>query len=300
MKINLLKIKKYCLERNIKMKNYSFLKIKENQKEKNEKIRNLESKLVETKKNFDQILINKTLDINLLLRDKARFIDNLCHDLATPLTPIISLLPLVKEEVSDSKLNEIIDTCIRSAEYIKRVINNSRELADISTTDLLLKKENLYELINIIIKKYDIIFKTNKIQVINKVRKDFNIKTEKNRFLQLLDHVTSNAVNSMSDGGLLSFKSKPIQKDSELYFHLSIKDTGNGLSREQTNRIFDEFYKTDESRHKLDSTGLGLSICKKIIEKHNGKIWADSHGKGTGTTINLIIPSSEIIYDRSF
>ena len=70
----MLKIKKYCLERNIKMKNYSFLNIKENLKEKNEKIRYLESKLVETKKNFDQILINKTLDKEKSIQEIAAVI----------------------------------------------------------------------------------------------------------------------------------------------------------------------------------------------------------------------------------
>jgi signal transduction histidine kinase len=55
--------------------------------------------------------------------------------------------------------------------------------------------------------------------------------------------------------------------------------------------LFDEFYKADESRHKLDSTGLGLSICKRIVELHGGRIWADSRGKGTGTIIHFIIPS---------
>jgi signal transduction histidine kinase len=282
------------------MEDYSFINIKKDLKEKNKKIKYLENELLETKKNLNQKLLDKTLDVNKLLRDKARFIDNLSHDLATPLTPIISLLPLIKEDISDQKSLKIIDTCIRSAEYIKRVINNARELADISATDLLLKKENLCDIVDIIIKKYDIIFKTNNIQIENKIDKEVYIKTEKNRFLQVLDHVTSNAVNSMPNGGKLSFESKPILKELEPFFRISIKDTGVGLTREQTDRIFDDFYKTDESRHKIDSTGLGLTICKKIIEKHNGKIWADSHGKGTGTTINFTIPSSEIIYDRSF
>ncbi|MFW9835564.1 MAG: ATP-binding protein, partial [Candidatus Thorarchaeota archaeon] len=57
---------------------------------------------------------------------------------------------------------------------------------------------------------------------------------------------------------------------------------------------------TDDSRHKLDSTGLGLSICKLIIDKHGGKIWADSHGQGTGTTIHFTIPSEDVVFDRSF
>ena len=104
----------------------------------------------------------------------------------------------------------------------------------------------------------------------------------------------------LEKGGKLKFESKPVKKDDETFIQISIKDTGIGLTREQTDHLFDEFYKTDDSRHKLDSTGLGLAICKTIVEKHGGKIWADSHGLGTGTTIHLIVPSPEVVYSRSF
>jgi len=54
--------------------------------------------------------------------------------------------------------------------------------------------------------------------------------------------------------------------------------------------MFDEFYKADESRHDFDSSGLGLSISKKIIEKHGGKIWAESDGLGRGSTFYFTLP----------
>jgi signal transduction histidine kinase len=101
-------------------------------------------------------------------------------------------------------------------------------------------------------------------------------------------------------GGKLIFESRPYNKDGEPFVQISITDTGTGLTRDQMDHVFNEFYKTDDSRHKLDSTGLGLTICRSIIEKHGGKIWADSHGKGTGTTIYFTIPSDKVVYTRSF
>jgi signal transduction histidine kinase len=62
------------------------------------------------------------------------------------------------------------------------------------------------------------------------------------------------------DGGKLTFYSKLISKESTPFIQVSISDTGSGLTKEESNHIFDEFYKTDNSRHKLDSTGLGESI----------------------------------------
>ena len=269
-------------------------------KELEEKLNQTENKLNELNRNLEQRVIERTVEINRLLRNKSKFIDNLSHDLSTPITPLISLLPIIKEEITKPKTKELVDICIRNVEYIKRVINNSRELADITATDFILKKENLYEIINELKKKYDVVFKSYNTKVQNNIQQDLIVKTDKNRLLQLFDHVTSNAINSMPEGGTLTFETKNVKKDSEIFIQVSIKDTGVGLTREQTDRLFDEFYKTDDTRHKLDSTGLGLSICKQIVEKHGGKIWADSHGKGTGTTIYFTIPSKDVVFDRSF
>ncbi len=268
-------------------------------KSKDEIIKELKQKLSEHKQKEDGS-IDKTIEINKLIKDKARFIDNLSHDLATPLTPLISLLPLLKDDVKSDDSKKLLDTCLKNVKYIKRVIENARELAEISAQDLLLKKENLYRLVDEIIKRYEVVFKSYNIKVENKIDKEISVKTEKNRLILLLDHLISNAVNSMPEGGKLSFYTKYIQKDDGKFIQITVQDTGKGLTRDETDRIFGEFFKTDESRHKLDSTGLGLTICKKIIEKHGGKIWADSHGKNTGTSIIFTLPSSEIAFTRSF
>lgn len=265
-----------------------------------EKLKITENKLNELKSNIEQRVIERTIEINKLLKDKSRFIDNLSHDLATPITPLLSLLPMLRDELTKSESKELMDTCIRNVEYLKRVINNARELSDISSSDLVLKRENLLEIINVLIKKYEVVFKSYNIKVNTNIAEEVFIKTKKNRLIQLLDHITSNAIYSMPNGGNLTFESKPVKKENESYFQIAVIDTGVGLTREQIDRLFDEFYKTDNSRHKLDSTGLGLSICKKIIEKHGGKIWADSHGQGKGTTIYFTIPSKDVIFSRSF
>ena len=290
------------------MTNNSLKRFEEELKEKDLKIKELEEKLIKTEKELNELnknlenkVIDRTVEVNKLLRYKTRFIDNLSHDLGTPLTPLVALLPAIKEGITEPKLKELLDTCIRNVEYIKRVVNNTRELMEISSNDMLLKKENLFDIVNELQKRYETVFRSYNIKVENTISQDIFIKTEKSRLLQLFDQITSNAVNSMLEkGGIITFKSKPVKKESGTYIQISIQDTGIGLTRDQTDHIFDEFYKTDDSRHKLDSTGLGLSICKTIVEKHGGKIWADSHGKGTGTTIHLTIPSTDIVYDRSF
>jgi len=154
-----------------------------------EKLRKTEQELIELKGTLEQKVIDRTVEVNKLLKDKIRFIDNLSHDLGTPLTPIITLLPIIKNEVSDPKIMEMVDTCLRNAEYIKRVVNNARELAEIGCIDLFLKKENLLDIINEMNNKYKDIFKSCNIEVENRIGPDVFIKTEKNRLMQIFDHL---------------------------------------------------------------------------------------------------------------
>ena len=70
---------------------------------------------------------------------------------------------------------------------------------------------------------------------------------------------------------------------------------GMGMTSEQQEHIFDEFYKADSSRHDLESSGLGLPICKRIIEKHGGCIWVESPGLGRGSIFYFTIPTGKKI-----
>lgn len=273
-------------------------KLEKELKEKNAQLEEIKKKLLETEKKLNELnreleqrVIERTIEVNRLLLHKTKFIDSLSHDLGTPLTPLMALLPLIKEEVKDPKVKDLVDTCIRSAKYLKNLVNHTKELAELSTSELYLKKENLLEIVNKLQEKYDVVFRSYNINVENNIDENIYVKTEKPRIMEILDHISSNAVNSMLNGGTLTFDAKELEKKTGSFIDISISDTGIGLSEDQTSHLFDEFYKADESRHKLDSTGLGLSICKRIVELHGGRIWADSRRERKGTIIHFIIPS---------
>jgi signal transduction histidine kinase len=63
-----------------------------------------------------------------------------------------------------------------------------------------------------------------------------------------------------------------------------------GMTDQQIKHAFEEFYKADQSRHDFHSSGLGLTISKKIVEKHNGKIWIESPGQDKGATVFFTLP----------
>jgi signal transduction histidine kinase len=106
---------------------------------------------------------------------------------------------------------------------------------------------------------------------------------------ELVYNLISNAIKYTHPGGTIAVGA---EKGDERVT-VSVRDTGAGLTEEQIERIFDDFYKVDESRHDLDTSGLGLSICRKIVEKHGGRIWAESPGKGLGTTVFFTLPAQQ-------
>ena len=113
------------------------------------------------------------------------------------------------------------------------------------------------------------------------------VKADKLRFVELLNNLIINAARFTPIGGSIIIDAK----DDGNFVTISVNDSGIGMSEDQLGKIFEEFYKADESRHEMDSSGLGLSICKSIVERHGGRIWAESLGKGMGSTFYFTLKS---------
>lgn len=94
------------------------------------------------------------------------------------------------------------------------------------------------------------------------------------------------------DSKLVGYFSQYIESTGEEYtpYAFTNSDTGKGMTTDQLSKIFSEFYKADGSRHDFESSGLGLTIVKRIIEMHGGRIWAESEGIGKGSTFYFSLP----------
>ncbi len=231
----------------------------------------------------------RTEEIERLIKQKDEFINQLGHDLKTPLTPMMILLPLLREEAGTEKSKELFDVVIRNVYYMKDLVSKTIELAKLNSDKIEFNMEDTYlrEEVDTVIANNQVLFKENNITVINNIREDIMVYVDKLRFTELLNNLLTNAVKYMpSGGGRITIDA---EEQGEM-IQVSVQDTGIGMTEEQIKRIFDEFYKADSSRHNLDSSGLGLSIAKRIVEKHGGRIWAESPGKGKGSTFYFTIP----------
>jgi len=267
----------------------AILKAEINEREKTEqKLKKAHLKLRILNQELEKKVLARTTQVNKLLEQKDEFVNQLGHDLKNPLNPLINLLPIIADEVKDPEIKEMLDVAIINVDYMNNLVVNTIELARINSNNakFFIEKTNLSEQINNIIEKNKILFDENQINIINNVQDEVFVNSDKLRLQELMDNLLINAIKFTRKNGKINVDSKIKDK----FVEISVNDNGLGMKPEQIIHIFDEFYKVDESRHDMSSVGLGLSICKRIVEKHGGKIWAESPGFGKGSTIFFTLP----------
>ncbi|MCK5301013.1 MAG: HAMP domain-containing histidine kinase [Thermoplasmatales archaeon] len=257
----------------------------------NKELKKAQNKLNEMNKYLEEKVMERTLEVETLLKQKNDFINQLGHDLKTPLGPLINLIPLLKKKEQNPKKKEILDVLHQDVEYMKNLVVNTLELARLNSpkTKFSFEKINLKKDIEKIINNKKIIFDKKKILIENKINHDHYVIVDKQEFEVLITNLIDNSVKYNNENGKIILKSK----EENNFITISIIDTGIGLDNKQIKNIFDEFYKADQSRHDIESSGLGLSICKRIVEKHNGKIWAESTGLGKGSIFYISLPKDK-------
>jgi len=236
---------------------------------------------IDLKKSRDKInMYSKTLE--KLLDQKDEFIGQLGHDLKNPLVPLVGLLPMIVEKEKDENLKEHLKIILKNVEFIRDLIFETLELARLRSSKIKFDFQNinLSKEITNIVEQQKLYLKENKMDIKNRIKDNIFVKADRLRLAELINNLISNAVKYTKDSKEVIIDAKKEDK----YVTISFTDNGIGMTKEQIDRIFDEFYMADESRRRVDSSGLGLSICKRIVEKHGGKIWVDSPGPNKGST----------------
>ena len=246
----------------------------------------------ETERMLKMRVAKRTAQVEHLLKQKDEFIHQLGHDLKSPLNPIINLMPFLKESVSDKESREVVDIVSRNVQYIRDLIFDTLRLAELNSPSVRLEKEdiNLKMLVDEIVEDNKPDFQQKHIEIKNKVAEGVWVDADELQLKEVLKNLSSNATKFMNEPGTITFQAQLLSKKDMV--QVSVSDTGAGMDSKKLDVIFDEFYKIDPSRHDLYSSGLGLSICKRIVEKHGGKIWAESPGPGKGTTMHFTLPVS--------
>ncbi len=239
-------------------------------------------------KNLEGRVQERTKEVEKLLKQKDEFINQLGHDLKNPLGPLINLIPLLEETETDAAKKEMLTVLHRNADYMKNLVVKTLELAMLNSPNTRFSIEvlPLFEEINQIIGNKKILFDDGNVKIINNIDKSFSIKADRLRLEELLTNIFENSVKYCQEDCKVTIDATQTND----FITISIKDNGIGMTKAEIDCIFDEFYKADSARHDIQNTGLGMSICKRIVEKHGGSIWVESPGPGKGTTVFFTFP----------
>ena len=214
---------------------------------------------------------------------------NVSHDLKTPLTMIKAYAEMArdlnnnKEEKRKENLNIIIEETDRLALLVNDILTLSKMQSEIDK--LKIEKFDLIELINTILKRYNIYKELEGYNFkFTHTDKSIFIEADKKKIEQVIYNLINNAINYTGSDNLVEIKIT--NKENIL---VEIIDTGKGIKKEDINHIWDKYYKNNK-KHKrnLIGTGLGLSIVKNILEEHNYQYGVLSE-KDKGSTFYFII-----------
>lgn len=228
---------------------------------------------------------NMTLKIKEMISQKQRLIADVSHELRSPLTRMrLGLEILSKDPLGRAKY---IDKSISEIEQLDKMIESILEISKLELDNKMLNFEevDLNNFINEQIDKNQILFEQNNLTIntyfANDIKKVF---IDKNLFERAISNIFSNLVKYGPQNSSVDIKTSSNSGKTLL----SIRDRGEGVKSEDLEKIFEAFYRTDDSRsRKTGGTGLGLAIVKKIIESHNGKIWASIPEDNIGLIINI-------------
>jgi signal transduction histidine kinase len=251
------------------------------------------NKMAEDLKKSRKKLTEYNTILERLIDQKDAFIGQLGHDLKNPLQPLIGLLPILVQKEENPKMKEHLKVMNENAQYMKELIFKTLQLAKLRTEkiDFEYSTIQLHNLVQRVITAQKPYLEKNKIKSINKVKPSIQVYADSLRLQEVFKNLITNAVKyTPKEGGTITIDAQ--EKPNEV--QISIKDTGIGMTQDQISKIFDEFYRADSATHGLDSVGLGLSIAKRIIKKHHGKIWAESQGPNKGSTFYFTISKKKV------
>jgi len=257
-------------------------------KESERKLKEAHLKLREMNNTLEQKVQERTVEVSHLLKQKDDFINQLGHDLKNPIGPLLQLLPIIRNSETDEKKKEMIDVMIRNVGYMKNLVVKTIELAKLNSpnTHFHYQSINLSEIIQQTLESNQLLFNEKSIDINCNLSRDIFINADQLRIEELLNNLLNNAVKYSDRNGSIIIDAL----ESNGMVTISLKDTGIGMTKDQIEHIFDEFYKADTSRHDFDSSGLGMPIAKRIVEKHGGRIWVESEGIDKGSTFYFSLP----------
>jgi len=227
--------------------------------------------------------------IEHLEKVRQEFFSNISHELRTPLTSILAFVETLEDGAIEDEENNrrFLGVIRRNAERMHRLIDDILELSSIESgsIEIQAKPISLHSLVKEVFTNLSNKAESFKVRLINEILPETQVLADVIRLEQMLTNLIDNAIKFNRENGSVTVSHTRTQESDVI----SVSDTGEGISNEHLNRIFERFYRTDRARSReIGGTGLGLAIVKHLAKLHGGEISLSSTpGKGSVFSVEL-------------
>ena len=237
-------------------------------------------------------LKESTEEKSLIEKENRELSSNISHDLKTPITAVKGYVEGIMDGVADTpeKMDRYVRTIYNKTNEMDHLINELTFYSKIDTNRIpyTFSKLNVEDYFEDCSEEVGLELETRGIELVyaNYVEKDVMVIADGEQIRRVIHNIISNAIKYMDKPkGIIQIRIKDVGD----FIQIEIEDNGKGIGPKDLPYIFDRFYRTDVSRNSSKGgSGIGLSIVKKILEDHGGKVWATSR-LGIGTIMYFVL-----------
>jgi len=243
--------------------------------------------------------MKRILNLEKLDRLKTLFLTTVSHEIKTPITPIKAQLQMILKgyfgklsKDQEKSLSTILDNIERLNNLISDILDVSR--IEAGTIKFVIEKCRIEDVVRASIDSMKEFANSKGIKIEREVEECGEMEFDRSRIMQVVINLINNAIKFTPPGGKVVVGVRR-RRNGAIVF---VKDTGIGIPKNKLKAIFKPFYQVDSAyNRRFGGAGLGLSICKGIVEYHGGRIWAESE-VGKGSVFYFFLPQKPKIKSR--